>query len=172
MTNRTHGTRTVGALTPRHGLTSHPGQQPVISRPRERPLALPAPVIWGAVWGVIQAVSPLGFWWLEPKTVYALGLPLIAAVYIGFSVADGRWHVIAAETIVAGSFVVIAAMSVSGSAWLLVAGLAGHGLTPIFATGSHPPTEWVSLMVWMIMHGYIQVFCAAAWAASDAFGGR
>ena len=41
---------------------------------RGRLRALPAPVIWGAVWGVIQAVSPLGFWWLEPKTVYALGL--------------------------------------------------------------------------------------------------
>src|SRR5215467_11524207 len=123
MTNETHDTRTAGVLTPRHGLTSHPGQQPVTPRPRGKMRALPAPVIWGAVWGVIQAVSPLGLWWLEPKTVYALGLPLIAAVYIGFSVADGRWHVVAAETIVAGSFVIIAAMSVNGSAWLLVAGL-------------------------------------------------
>jgi hypothetical protein len=71
-------------------------------------------------------VSPLGFWWLAPKTVYALGLTLIAAVYIGFSVADGRWKVIAAESSVAAFFVVIAAVSVSGSAWLLVLGLAGH----------------------------------------------
>src|SRR5215471_19771796 len=132
MTNGTHDTRTAGVLTQRHGLTSHPGQQPVISRPRGKLRALPAPVIWGAVWGVIQAVSPLGFWWLEPKTVYALGLPLIAAVYIGFSVADGRGHVIAAETIVAGLFVVVAAMSVSGSAWLLVLGLAGHGLKDLW----------------------------------------
>jgi hypothetical protein len=132
MTSRTHDTRIADALTPRHGMTSQPGQQPVTSRLGGRLRALPAPVIWGAVWGVIQAASPLGLWWLEPKTVYALALPLIAAVYIGFSVADGRWHVIAAETIVAGSFVIIAAMSVSGSAWLLVLGLAGHGLKDLW----------------------------------------
>jgi hypothetical protein len=67
MTNGTHDTRTADALTPRPGLTSLPGQQPVTSMPRGRLRALPAPVIWGAVWGVIQAVSPLGFWWLAPR---------------------------------------------------------------------------------------------------------
>ena len=132
MTNGTHDTRTADAPTPRPGLTSQPGQQPVTFLPRARLRALPVPVIWGAVWGVIQAVSPLGFWWLEPKMVYALGLALIATVYIGFSVADGRWQVIAAESAVAGSFVVVAAMSVSGSAWLLVLGLAGHGLKDLW----------------------------------------
>src|SRR6201999_219807 len=105
----------------------------VSGRPRLRGRlgALPGPVICGAVVGVIQAVSPLGFWWLEPKTVYALGLALIAAVYIGFSVADGRGHVIAIECGVAGFFVVVAAVGVSGSAWLLVRGLAGHGLKDV-----------------------------------------
>jgi len=44
----------------------------------------------GVVWGIIQAAAPLGFWWLDPATVYALLLALIAAVYIGFAVADGR----------------------------------------------------------------------------------
>ena len=43
-----------------------------------------APLIWGVVWGVIQAAVPLGFWWLDAATVYALSLALIAAVYIGF----------------------------------------------------------------------------------------
>ncbi len=94
--------------------------------------ARPGPVICGAVAGVIQAASPLGFWWLEPKTVYALGLVLIAAVYIGFGVADGRGRVIAIEGSVAGFFVVVAAVSVSGSAWLLVLGLAGHGLKDLW----------------------------------------
>ena len=51
--------------------------------------------------------------------------------------ADGRWHVIAAETIVAGSFVVLAAISVSGSAWLLVLGLAGHGLKDLWQHRTH-----------------------------------
>jgi hypothetical protein len=106
-------------------------------RPRGRLGALPGPVICGAAVGVIQAVSPLGFWWLEPKTVYALGLAVIAAVYIGFSVADGRGHVIAIESSVAGIFVVVAAMSVSGSAWLLVLGLAGHGLKDLWQYRRH-----------------------------------
>ena len=102
---------------------------------RTRPLAsaaLSTPVICGVIVGASQAASPLGFWWLEPRTVYALGLTLIAAVYIGFSVADGRWQVIAAESTVAGLFVVVAAISVRGSAWLLVLGLAGHGLKDLW----------------------------------------
>jgi len=105
--------------------------------PRGRLGVLPGAVICGAVVGVIQAMSPLGFWWLEPRTVYALGLTLIAAVYIGFSVADGRGHVIAIESSVAGLFVVVAAMSVSGSAWLLVLGLAGHGLKDLWQHRTH-----------------------------------
>ena len=39
----------------------------------------------------------MAFWWLDSATVYALGLVVIAPVYIGFAVADGRRHVIAAE---------------------------------------------------------------------------
>jgi hypothetical protein len=136
MTNRTHDTRAADAPMPRHGVTSLPSQQPVTSRLRGILRAVPAPVIWGAIWGVIQAVSPLGFWWLDPATVYALSLALIAAVYIGFSVADGRWQVIAAESAVAGFFVIVAAVSVSGSAWLLVLGLAGHGLKDLWPLGS------------------------------------
>ena len=42
--------------------------------------------------------SPLGFWWLDPAAVYALSLTLIAAVHIGFAVADGRPVVLAVES--------------------------------------------------------------------------
>ena len=93
---------------------------------------LRVPVLWGVVVGGLQALSPFGFWWLPAATVYALGIVLIAAVYIGFSVADGRWQVIAVECTVAGAFVVVAAAAVTGSAWLLVAGLAGHGLKDLW----------------------------------------
>jgi hypothetical protein len=94
--------------------------------------SLRAPVLWGLVWGVIQAAAPLGFWWLAPATVYALSLPLIAAVYIGFAVADGRPRVIAVEVGIAGAFVVVAAAGVTGPAWLLVLGLAGHGFKDLW----------------------------------------
>ena len=95
------------------------------------------PLVAGAVVGVAQAATPIAFWWLAPATVYALGLVFIAAVYIGFSVADGRGHVIAIESSVAGCFVVVAAMGVSGSAWLLVLGLAGHGLKDLWQHRTH-----------------------------------
>ena len=77
--------------------------------------SLRGPVLWGFAVGVIQAASPLGFAWLEPATVYALGLGVIAAVYVGFAVADGRRHVIAIECVVAAVFVVLASVSVTGN---------------------------------------------------------
>lgn len=91
-----------------------------------------APATWGVVFGALQAASPLVFWWLDAGTVYALGLALIASVYIGFAVADGRWVVIAVESNVAAIFVVVAAAAVTGSPWLLVLGLAGHGLKDLW----------------------------------------
>jgi hypothetical protein len=90
--------------------------------------ALLVPVAWGVVVGVLQAASPLALWWLDAATVYAMSIAVIAAVYIGFAVADGRGKIVAVETTVASIFVVIAAVAVTGSAWLLVLGLVGHGL--------------------------------------------
>ena len=103
--------------------------------PTPKPLAgrsLRAPVLWGVGFGVLQAASPLGLWWLDPATVYALSLTLIAAVYVGFAVADGRPTVIAVEAGIAGVFVVVAAAGVTGPAWLLVAGLTGHGFKDLW----------------------------------------
>ena len=94
--------------------------------------SLRGPVLWGIVVGGLQAASPLGFWWLNPLTVYALGLTVIAPVYIGFAVADGRGTVIAVESAVAGVFVVLAAAAVTGPAWLLVVGLFSHGLKDLW----------------------------------------
>jgi hypothetical protein len=101
-------------------------------------------VLWGVVVGVLQAASPLGLWWLDPATVYALSLSLIAAVYVGFAVADGRRVVIAVEAVIAAVFVVIAAAGVSGPAWLLVAGLTGHGFKDLWQHRSHfvANTRW------------------------------
>ena len=106
--------------------------------------SLRTPVLWGVVWGCLQAATPLAFPWLDDVTVYALGLVLIAAVYIGFSVADGRARVIAVEIVVAAVFVVVAAVAVTGSAWLVVAGLAGHGLKDLWQqhTGFVAGTRW------------------------------
>ena len=89
---------------------------------------LRVPMLAGVVVGVLQALTPFAFWWLPAATVYGMGVAVIAAVYIGFSVADGRPKVIAVETAVATGFLVVAAVGMTGTVWLLVAGLAGHGL--------------------------------------------
>jgi hypothetical protein len=105
---------------------------------------LRAPVLAGVVVGVLQALSPFAFWWLPAATVYAMGIAVIAAIYIGFSVADGRPKVIAVETAVAMVFLVIAAAGITGTAWLLVVGLAGHGVKDYWQHRTHfvANTRW------------------------------
>ena len=107
--------------------------------------------MWGVVVGALQVASPLGFWWLDPATVYALGLAAIAFVDIGFAVADGRTRVIAVECAVALAFVVMAAAGIAGTAWLLVIGFLAHGLKD---TWQHR-TSYVSGTRWW------PPFCAA-----------
>jgi len=95
--------------------------------------SLRSPVAWGVVLGVLQAASPLAFFWVDSATVYALGLAVIAAVYIGFAVADGRRHVLVVETAVTSVFVLIAAAGAfPGFAWVAAAGLAAHGLKDLW----------------------------------------
>ena len=136
---------------------------PAEPAPRQVAGSLREPVLWGVVVGALQAASPVAFWWLEPATVYALGLALIAAVYIGFAVADGRPPVIVVECVVAAVFVVLAAAGVTGSAWLLVVGFIGHGLKDLWQHRSHyvantrwwPPfclvVDWVVAAVMVVL---------------------
>jgi hypothetical protein len=107
-------------------------------------VALRAPMIYGLIFGGLQAASPLAFWWLNTATVYALGLVLIASVYIGFAVADGRRRVLVVESSVVTVFVVIAAAAVTGSPWLLVVGLVGHGFKDLWQHRRHfvANTRW------------------------------
>jgi hypothetical protein len=119
-------------------------QQAATASAASQPAAVRAPMLWGIVVGLLQAATPLPFWWLDSATVYALGLVVIASVYVGFAVADGRVKVIAVESSVTFAFVVVAAAAVTGSPWLLVAGLAGHGLKDLWQHRSHfvANTRW------------------------------
>ena len=90
--------------------------------------ALRGPLLWGLAVGAVQAASPLAVFWLEQATVHALYISLIAAVYVGFAVADGRPKVIAVEGVVAATFVLVAAVAVTATPWLLVLAYAGHGV--------------------------------------------
>ena len=88
--------------------------------------------------GVAQAATPLALWWLDTATVYALGLAVIAPIYIGLAVGgDGRWKVIAVKTGVASGFIIIAAAAITDTPWLLVVGLAGHGLKDLWQHRTH-----------------------------------
>jgi len=123
-------------------MTAASGLRPTPRARREE--LLRSPVAWGVVFGVLQVASPLAFWWLDTATVYALGLAVIAPVYIGFAVADGRSTVITVETTVATAFIVVAAAAVTGSPWLLVLGLAGHGFKDLWQHRHHfvAGTRW------------------------------
>jgi hypothetical protein len=81
---------------------------------------LRGPLVRGVVLGGVRAASPLVFFWLDPATVFALGLSLIAAA----AAAGGA--------------------GVTGSLWLIVAGLAGHGLKDVWQhrTGFVAGTRW------------------------------
>jgi hypothetical protein len=102
------------------------------------------PVFWGLVFGVANVVVPLGFWWLDFSTVHALAISLIAAVYIGFAVADGRPKVIAAEVCVVAVFVVLAAIGVTETAWILVIAYFAHGMKDLWQHRTHfvAGTRW------------------------------
>ena len=94
-------------------------------------------IVWGLIVGAFNAAAPLALWWLDPSTVHALAISLIASVYIGFAVADGRPRVIAIETGVAAVFVIVASIAVTASPWLLVAGYAGHGFKDLWQHRTH-----------------------------------
>ncbi len=82
---------------------------------------------WGVVIGVAQAAVAMAFWWLPPSTVHALMVTLIAAVYVGFAVADGRTKVIVVEATVVVGFFIAAAPAVAATPWLVVALYLAHG---------------------------------------------
>ena len=126
----------------KHSTEQAPAITPIPAPAAGRSIRVPA--LWGLAFGAVQAAAPLALWWLDQSTVQALLLVLIAAVYIGFAVADGRPRVIAVESSVAGAFTLLAAAAVTGSAWLLVLGYAGHGLKDFWQERSHyvAGTRW------------------------------
>ena len=108
-------------------MSTDPGHSPFVS----------ITIVWGLIVGALNAAAPLALWWLDASTVHALAISLIASVYIGFAVADGRPRVIAIETGVAAAFVIVASIAVTESPWLLVAAYAGHGFKDLWQHRTH-----------------------------------
>jgi hypothetical protein len=129
--------------------TSSPARRPPAADPgfqhhHRHDLPFRSAAGWGVVVGVANAGAPLAFWWLDASSVHALAIALIAAIYIGFAVADGRRHVIVAECAVAALFVILAAAAITLSPWLLVAGYFAHGCKDLWQHRSHfvAGTRW------------------------------
>lgn len=99
---------------------------------------------WGLGIGVAQAAIALAFWWLPLSTVHALMITMIAAVYVGFAVGDGRSRVIAVEVAVVVAFFVAAATAVTVTPWILVAIYLAHGAKDLLQhrTGFVHGTRW------------------------------
>lgn len=135
--------RASASREPRHVPTPGPSRPPTTATSCS-PHSVRAARRWGVLVGILQASTPLVFWWLDSATVYAMGLAIIAAIYVGFAVADGRPAVIAVETCVALSFVIVAGAAIETTPWLLVAGMAGHGLKDLWQhrTGYVGGTRW------------------------------
>jgi hypothetical protein len=128
---------------------------------------LRTPVFWGLVFGVANVVVPFSFWWLDQATVHALTIVLIAAVYIGFAVGDGRPKVIAVEVCVVAVFVVFAAMGVTETAWILVIAYFAHGMKDLWQHRTHfvANTRW-----WPPFCAAVDFLVAAALAVEIAAG--
>jgi hypothetical protein len=94
--------------------------------------SLRIPILWGVAVGILQAGSPVGLWWLDQAAVWAISLVIIASIYVGFAVADGRPIVIAVEVGVASGFIILAAIGITSSPWLVVIGIAGHGIKDLW----------------------------------------
>lgn len=92
---------------------------------------------WGVAVGAAQAAVAMSFWWLELSTVHALMVTLIAAIYIGFAVSDGRTKVILAECSVAATFFLVAAAAVTLTPWLVVVLYLAHGTKDLWQHRTH-----------------------------------
>jgi hypothetical protein len=105
---------------------------------------LRTPALWGIAVGILQALSPVTFWWLNPDIVWAISLAIIASIYVGFAVADGRPAVIAIEVGVATIFIILALVAIGLSPWLVVIGLVGHGIKYLWQHRTHfvANTRW------------------------------
>lgn len=90
----------------------------------------------------------------SPQMVIALAailLAIIAAIYIGFAIADGRGAVQRLEIATAVLFIMIALAGLWVNPWLLVLGYIGHGIWDWLHHANHIQTEVV---------GWYPPFCA------------
>ena len=127
----------------------------------------PAVIVWGIGVGIFQAFSPVAFWWLDSVDIWGVALAMIASVYVGFAVADGRRAVIVVEVLVAFAFVVCATVAMAAFPWLIVIGLVAHGLKDLW----QHRTQFVSTTRWWPPFCLVVDVVAAALTAAFLLAG-
>ena len=103
-----------------------------------------AAILSGIGVGIVQAATPLVFWWLDSAIVYALGLAVIAAIYVGFAVADGRVEDHRRREQRGLHLRGRGRRRDHRTPWLLVVGFVGHGLKDLWQHRTHfvTNTRW------------------------------
>lgn len=84
------------------------------------------PAIWGLVFAAGTIVVHLFFGRDVSILVAAMLMAMIASVYVGFAIIDGRASTIAVEAVMAMAFGFAALGGVLVTPWFLVAALVGH----------------------------------------------
>jgi hypothetical protein len=119
-------------------------------------------ILWGVGVGIFQAFAPAALWWLDAVDVWGVALAVIAAIYVGFAVGDGRRKVIAVEVTVAFAFVICATAAMASYPWLIVIGLVGHGLKDLW----QHRTQFVANTRWWPPFCFVVDVVAAALTAA------
>ena len=122
----------------------------------------PAVILSGVAVGIFQAFSPSVLWWLDSVDVWGVALAMIASVYVGFAVADGRRVVIVVEVMVTFAFVVCATVGMAWFPWLIVIGLVAHGLKDLW----QHRTQFVAHTRWWPPFCFVVDVVAAALTAA------
>ena len=122
----------------------------------------PAVILWGIAVGIFQTISPIVLWWLDATHVWGVALAMIASVYVGFAVADGRRAVIVVEVTVAFAFVICATVAIAKFPWLIVIGLVAHGLKDLW----QHRTQFVANTRWWPPFCFVVDVVAAALTAA------
>ena len=95
--------------------------------------------------GLVLALVTLGFASLLPAAMafdfFTVLLAIIAAIYVGFAIADGRSTIKWAEISTAVLFIIMALLGLWVSPWILIAGYLAHGLWDWLHHARHIQTE-------------------------------
>lgn len=104
------------------------------------------PLLTGIALGVVLGLPHPFMDAALSETVAALTVAVIAGIYIGFAIIDGRARVVLSESFAAAFFAIAALGGLMFSSWLIVGALFLHGVWDWLH--GHPGDSLTTLPVW------------------------